>query len=107
VKVLKIDAEMSPKLISKSFVLNSCCWEIRSSILGSESTPNFWNILYTEKNALIFLEFSGCIKRLNFTANIRYLHYNYLQKMQQGKISRGRQGRLHSCLAPLLQGGRA
>jgi hypothetical protein len=27
--------------------------------------------------------------------------------MQQGKISRGRQGRLHSCLAPLLQGGRA
>jgi hypothetical protein len=104
---LKIDAEMSPKLISIGFVLNSCCWEIRSSILGSESTPNFWNILYTEKNALIFLEFSGCIKRLNFTANIRYLHYNYLQKMQQGKIFRGRQGRLHGRLTPLLQGRRA
>jgi hypothetical protein len=75
--------------------------------IGVRIHTKFWNILYTEKNALIFLEFSGCIKRLNFTAKIRYLHYNYLQKMQQGKISRGRQGRLHSCLAPLLQGGRA
>ncbi len=64
-KILKIDAEMSPKLINKSFVLSLCCWKIRFRI-----HTKFWTILYTEKNALIFLEFSCCIKRLKKVSSV-------------------------------------
>jgi len=52
-EILRVYAEMSPKLISKSVVLNSCCWKIRSSILGSESTLNF-GTSFTLRKTLYF-----------------------------------------------------
>ncbi len=85
-------------------MLSFCCWKIRTSILGSESTLDF-GASSTLRKTLYFSGIFLLAKRLNFTTNIRYLHYNYLQKMQQRETLRGRQGRLHRCLAPLLQGG--
>jgi len=52
-EILRVYAEMSPKLISKSVVLSSCCWKIRSSILGSESTLNF-GTSFTLRKTLYF-----------------------------------------------------
>jgi hypothetical protein len=56
----KIDAEMSPKLISRKLCVEFCCWKIRTSILGSESILDFGASTTLRKTLYFFC----CLKKI-------------------------------------------